>query len=213
MVKTLIITESQKKLILNESVSDEFISILKKNYEFTKRVLKQSSEQVNLNLEFLLTWGASIGGFMRPLNDFISGKYPELSDIELSLIITGVIAIYFADNRKMVSTILNRIKEDGLYKPFKDLLNKSEELQSVFLDFVGSLNITLHKVTNIISYAFIIPLISIIYESISSGIITNDNAKEIALRLSAFGLLTISGIIVRELIIKLIKRFRGPGSE
>ena len=210
MGKTLIITESQKKLILSESVSDEFVSILKKNYEFTKRVLKQSSEQVNLNLEFLLTWGASIGGFMGPLNDFIAGKYPELSDIELSLIITGVISIYFADNRKMVNIIVDKIKEDGLVKPFKDLLNKSEELKSTFLDFMSSLNLTLHKVTNIMSYAFIIPLIPMLYESISNGVISSDNAKEIALRLGAFGLLTISGIIVRELIIKLIKRFKGP---
>jgi hypothetical protein len=210
MTKTLLINESQKKLILNESVNNELIDIIKKNYEFVKKVIKLSSEQINLNLEFLLTWGASIGGFMGPLNDFIAGKYPELSDIELSLIITGVIAIYFADNRKMVNIIVDKIKEDGLVKPFKDLLNKSEELKSTFLDFMGSLNLTLHKITNIMSYAFIIPLIPMLYESISNGVISGDNAKEIALRLGAFGLLTVSGIIVRELIIKLIKRFRGP---
>jgi hypothetical protein len=208
MVKTLIITESQKKLILNESVSDEFISILKKNYEFTKRVLKQSSEQVNLNLEFLLTWGASIGGFMGPLNDFIAGNNPELSDVELSLLITGIVAIHFADNRKMVKTILDKIKEDGLSKPFKKLLNKSEELKKTFIDFISSLNLTLHKLTNLMSYAFVIPLIPMLYESVSNGFISDKDAKEIALRLTAFGVLTVSGIMVREIIIKLIKRFK-----
>ena len=55
-----------------------------------------------------------------------------------------------------------------------------------------------------------LPAIPMLYESISNGVISGDNAKEIALRLGAFGLLTVSGIIVRELIIKLIKRFRGP---
>jgi hypothetical protein len=208
MVKTLIITESQKKLILNESVSDEFISILKKNYEFTKRVLKQSSEQVNLNLEFLLTWGASIGGFMGPLNDFIAGNNPELSDVELSLLITGIVAIHFADNRKMVKTILGKIKEDGLSKPFKKLLNKSEELKKTFIDFISSLNLTLHKLTNLMSYAFVIPLIPMLYESVANGFISDKDAKEIALRLTAFGVLTVSGIMVREIIIKLIKRFK-----
>jgi hypothetical protein len=208
MVKTLIITESQKKLILNESVSDEFISILKKNYEFTKRVLKQSSEQVNLNLEFLLTWGASIGGFMGPLNDFIAGNNPELSDVELSLLITGIVAIHFADNRKMVKTILDKIKEDGLSKPFKKLLNKSEELKKTFIDFISSLNLTLHKLTNLMSYAFVIPLIPMLYESVANGFISDKDAKEIALRLTAFGVLTVSGIMVREIIIKLIKRFK-----
>lgn len=208
MGKTLIITESQKKLILSESVSDEFVSILKKNYEFTKRVLKQSSEQVNLNLEFLLTWGASIGGFMGPLNDFIAGNNPELSDVELSLLITGIVAIHFADNRKMVKTILDKIKEDGLSKPFKQLLNKSEELKKTFIDFISSLNLTLHKLTNLMSYAFVIPLIPMLYESVSNGFISDRDAKEIALRLTSFGVLTVSGIMVREMIIKLIKRFK-----
>jgi hypothetical protein len=208
MGKTLIITESQKKLILSESVSDEFVSILKKNYEFTKRVLKQSSEQVNLNLEFLLTWGASIGGFMGPLNDFIAGNNPELSDVELSLLITGIVAIHFADNRKMVKTILDKIKEEGLSKPFKQLLNKSEELKKTFIDFISSLNLTLHKLTNLMSYAFVIPLIPMLYESVANGFISDRDAKEIALRLTSFGILTVSGIMVREMIIKLIKRFK-----
>lgn len=208
MGKTLIITESQKKLILSESVSDEFVSILKKKYEFTKRVLKQSSEQVNLNLEFLLTWGASIGGFMGPLNDFIAGNNPELSDVELSLLITGIVAIHFADNRKMVKTILDKIKEDGLSKPFKQLLNKSEELKKTFIDFISSLNLTLHKLTNLMSYAFVIPLIPMLYESVANGFISDRDAKEIALRLTSFGILTVSGIMVREMIIKLIKRFK-----
>jgi hypothetical protein len=210
MTKTLLINESQKKLILNESINDELSNIIKKNYEFTKRVIKLSSKQVNLNLEFLLTWGSIIGGFTGPLNNFIVGKYPELSDTELSLIITGVVVIYFTDNRKMVNTVVDKIKEDGLVKPFKDLIDKSEELKKTFLDFIGSLNLTLHKITNIMSYAFLIPLLPILYESASSGVISGDAAKEIALRLGAFGLLTVSGVILRELIIKLIKRFKGP---
>jgi hypothetical protein len=210
MTKTLLINESQKKLILSESINDELSNIIKKNYEFTKRVIKLSSKQVNLNLEFLLTWGSIIGGFTGPLNNFIVGKYPELSDTELSLIITGVVVIYFTDNRKMVNTVVDKIKEDGLVKPFKDLIDKSEELKKTFLDFIGSLNLTLHKITNIMSYAFLIPLLPILYESASSGVISGDAAKEIALRLGAFGLLTVSGVILRELIIKLIKRFKGP---
>jgi hypothetical protein len=145
---------------------------------------------------------------MGPLNDFIAGNNPELSDVELSLLITGIVAIHFADNRKMVKTILDKIKEDGLSKPFKKLLNKSEELKKTFIDFISSLNLTLHKLTNLMSYAFVIPLIPMLYESVANGFISDKDAKEIALRLTAFGVLTVSGIMVREIIIKLIKRFK-----
>jgi hypothetical protein len=47
-----------------------------------------------------------------------------------------------------------------------------------------------------------------LYESVSNGFISDKDAKEIALRLTAFGVLTVSGIMVREIIIKLIKRFK-----
>jgi len=207
MNKTILINEGQKKLILKESINDSFGEIIKGSYEFTKKIIKMSSEQMGMNLEFLLTWGASIGGFVGPLNDFIAGKFPELSDMELSLIITGVISLYYIDNKETVKKILGKIKEVGLYDEFGVLLKKSGELKSTFVDFITSLNITLHKVTNIMSYAFIIPIIPIIYESVNSGVISSSDYKEIALRLSSFGLLTVAGVLVRELFGKLIKRF------
>jgi hypothetical protein len=37
--------------------------------------------------------------------------------------------------------------------------------------------------------------------------IDSKDAKELALRIGAFGLLTVSGIVVKELFSKLIKRF------
>ena len=209
MNKTLLITESQKKLILLESVNENFSETIRKNYEFVKKVIKMSSEQMGINLEFLLTWGASIGGFVGPLNDFIAGKFPDLSDVELSLIITGIISIYYLDNKKLITKIVDEIKNRGLSSVFSSAVKKGGELRDTFFDFLSSLNLTLHKVTNIMSYAFIIPLIPMIYESVSNGVLDFSDGKEIALRLGSFGLLTVSGIIIRELIVKLIKRFRG----
>jgi hypothetical protein len=207
MSKTLLINESQKKLILLESINDEFGDVIKKNYDFAKKIIKISSEQISINLEFLFTWGATIGGFIGPLNDFIVGRFPELSDVELSLILTGVIAVHYVDNKRTVNRIMEHIKEKGIFDVFSSVLKKSEELKTTFLNFISSLNLTLHKVTNIMSYAFIIPLIPMIYESVSNGILTIDAGKEIALRLGSFGLITITGVTLREFIIKLINRF------
>lgn len=207
MNKTILINESQKKLILLESVNDDFGNTIEKNYKFVKKVIKLSSEQIGINIEFLFTWGATIGGFIGPLNDFIVGLRPNISDVELSLILTGVIAVHYVDNKETVNKILKHIKENGVFDIFTSTIKKSEELKKTFLNFVSSLNLTLHKVTNIMSYAFIIPIIPMIYNSVSNGVLTVDDGKEIALRLSSFGLLTITGIALREFILKLIRRF------
>jgi hypothetical protein len=195
MRKTILITESQKRVLLRESVNKEVGDMVKQNYEFAKNVINQTSEQIGLNLQFLITWGASIGGFVGPLNEFIQGKFPDLSEMEVSLILTGIIATYYIDNKKLVAKILNEIKGLGLMGEFTSVLRKSSQLKETFIQFIESLNITLHKVTNIMSYAFIIPIID------------SKDAKELALRIGAFGLLTVSGIVVKELFSKLIKRF------
>lgn len=205
---TILINESQKRRILLESSGGKFSDIIKRNYEFTKEILTKSSSQIGINFEFLLTWGASIGGFVGPLNDFISGKYPELSDLEISLILTGIISSYYVDNKEMVKKVFSKLKEKGLFNVFKTALNKSQELKKVFFDFIESLGITLHKVTNILSYTFVIPLIPMLYNLSKSGINSGDDVQEIIKRLTGFGLLTVSGILAKELIAKIIKRFR-----
>jgi hypothetical protein len=208
MSATLLINENQKRIILRESVNDEFGDMVKQNYKFVKDVLKMSSQQMGMNFEFLFTWGASIGGFIGPLNEFISGRFPNVSDMEMSLILTGIIATFYMNNKEMIRKILERIKSEGLSEEFKTSLNKANQLKSTFVDFMDGLNITLHSVTNIMSYAFIIPLIPIVYSAVISGAFKTGDAKEIAIRLSSFGVLTVSGIVVKELFSKLIRVFK-----
>lgn len=204
---TIIINEEQKKRILLESSGGSMSELIKKNYDFTKDILTKSSSQIGLNFEFLITWGASIGGFVGPLNDFIAGIHPEFSEIDISLLLTGIIASYYVDNKEMIKKVYYKIKERGIFDAFKTLLKKSEELKTVFFEFIESLGITLHKVTNILSYTFVIPLIPMLYNLSQEGVNSNTEIYEIVKRLTGFGLLTVSGILTKELISKIIRRF------
>lgn len=209
MAITIIITESQKRRLLNEGGGGgNFSDVIKKNYDLVKDIISKSSSQIGLNLEFLITWGASIGGFVGPLNDFISGQNPDFSDLDISLILTGIIANYYIDNKSLVNKIATTIKERGLTDSFKKYLRKSRELKKVFFQFVESLGITLHKVTNILSYTFILPLLPMLYDMAKTGADSKD-IKELIQRLSGFGILTVSGIVLKELITKIVRRFKG----
>jgi hypothetical protein len=66
---------------------------------------------------------------------------------------------------------------------------------------------TLSSVTNIMSYAFIIPILPILWDMSQTGV-TKPEVKEIVIRLMSFGLTAISGNTLRELITKLVNRFR-----
>jgi hypothetical protein len=208
MKTTIIINEQQKKLILKESIVDNIRKSIEEGYEYTTKVLSDVKKDYGLNLEFLITWGASIGGFIAPVGDFVQGKYPQITDIELSLILTGIIAVHYLDNKKQIEKILLKIKEEGLSDVFKVGLKKSNELKNTLFNFLESLNITLFKVSKIMSYAFIVPILLMIFNMVKSGQISPSDAKEITIRIVGSGVVSLSGIVVRDLVTKLIKRFR-----
>jgi len=203
----IIISSKQAGKLLKEEFKGEFLSTVEKLYYNTKEVLEKTSSQIGENLKFLITWGASIGGLIGPINDYINDEFPELNELEISLILTGVIANYYFDNQKIIGKLYDKIKEKGLSDVFNGVMLKSEELKRTFVSFIESLNITVHKMSNILSYAFIIPLIPLIYNGVSKGYITNSEINEIVERLVSFGLITLSGLSIRQLVTKLIKRF------
>ena len=204
----IIITEQQTRIILTESTSEELGNIIKQNTERAINILKESQAQMGLNLQFLFTWGAGIGGFMGPVEDFIRGRFPELSEQELIYILIGVIATYFIDNKKIVSKIYTEIQENGLGKVFEVVLRKTDTLKNTFLDFIQSLGVTFHKITNMVSYLFILPLIPPLANLVFNGSLGNMDSRELAMRIIGFAGVTISGIIFRELILKMVRRFK-----
>jgi hypothetical protein len=208
MKVTVLINEQQRKKILLESSFDQVGDIVKQNYNFVRKILKDSSKQMGMNLEFLVTWGASIGGFIGPLNDYIQGKFSEISGTDLSLILTGVMSMYYLDNKDLIKRIISKIKERGLSDIFSVAVKKSEEFKTVFFEFISSLNLTLHKVTNIMSYTFILPIIPMLFQLAQSGEFNQSDIRQISMRLAGFGLLTVSGNIIREIFTKIINRFK-----
>lgn len=207
MKLTVVINESQRKVLITESISDELIGVLKTNYDTVKKIIDETSDEFLGHFNILISWGATIGGLIEPLSRFIRGNFSGLSDTELNIILMGVIAIYFQNNKSKVKEIINIIEERGLKEPFKEALRKSEEFKKAFIDFMESLNLHLFKVTNLMSYAFLAPILFYLAEYATSGEIDSATVKEITNRLIASGLLTVSSVGLKNSISQILKRF------
>lgn len=202
----ILITEEQRKVLIVESLGSKLGNAVKDSYEFMKKTLDEVKGITQTNLEFLLTWGSAIGGFMGPINDWVAGKHPELNDLELSLVITAIAATIFLDNKKTIRDLIKLLNEKNLREIYLEGLKKSEDLKKVFFGFIGSLNITFNKVTNMLAYSFLIPLLPMLFQ-MSDDEFDVRQIKQIVVRVMSFGLLTISSIILRELITKILNRF------
>jgi len=207
MKMNILITESQERMLLIESIGDELGNVISQNESLGKSITHKIKELIGIDKVALLTFGATIGGFIAPVNQFIEGKFPHMSDVDVSLLLTGVIATFFYNTPKLMEKIKSLISEKGLESEFEETLSKTKELYSSFFDFMESLNITLFKVSNILGFAFLIPLLPYIHEIAQNNLSTEDIHKIIKSVLS-YGVITVSSVIFKEVMTKLIKRFR-----
>ena len=207
-MRTIIITEQQRRVILSEMAKNEIDKTIGENDKLLKRIAKDASEQINFDLKILGTFSLSIGGLMGPVEQFLSGEFPEFSPMERSLILAGIAIQYVLDNKKPLSLLLSKIKEKGLYDAYKAALEKTELLKDSFLSFVESLGVSVKKTSNIIGYTFLIPLVPLLYQISTSGDFNENQIFEVIKRLSGFVALNVGGISLKELLNLIVKRFR-----
>ena len=202
-----LITESQLKLILQEQDQSKMSDYMKEMYSYTKNLVEKSKKIYGLNLKLLLTWGASIGGFVLPLDNFIKTGRFELNDVEQTLILIGIACSIFYDNSRTLKLIYKKIKENGLEDVFKEVLVKSKNLKSSFLRFLSSVNVTVSSSLDLLAYSFLIPIITDILDASVNGGDIEIMSKTIAKRLIASGVVIVSQVFLSETIKKLIKKF------
>jgi hypothetical protein len=201
-----LIKESQLKLILNEENNSRITESVKVLNEYTVNLVKQLKSFYGLNLKMLLTWGTSVGGLMMPLDNFIKSGNFNLSEREEILIIGAVASLLFFENQKNISTLMKKIKEDGLLDVFEIIKNKGEELKNSFVDFLLSLKVSIGSFLEMTAYAFLIPIIFDILNVVDQSITIRQGSLLVTERILASGVVFLSKEVIYNVIRKIIKR-------
>jgi hypothetical protein len=202
-----LINESQLRIILQEQDQSRMSDYMKELYSFTSNLVTKVKKTFGLNLKLLLTWGASVGGLVMPLDNFIRTGRFELTEEQMTLILVGVACTYFYENSKELKKILIKIKEEGLEDVFKEVLVKSKNLKKSFLRFLSSINVTLGSSLDLITYSFLIPIIADIAYLGKGEVDMQTTAMIVAKRLVASGVVTVGQIALTDTIKKILKRF------
>lgn len=206
MVMNFIITESQLKLILEGRTSPRFSEYVRKMYSFTNKLISKVQKKYKLNLSLLTTWGTAVGGLVMPLDNYIKTNNLSLDDNQTALILIGIASAYFLDNKKLFGKIIEKIKEEGIYEIFKNVISKSEDLKFTFTSFIKSLNTTLESVTDILSYAFLIPIVMDLQQLAQKNSDLLETSEIVAERLMVSGIVVVSGVALVNLINKMLDR-------
>lgn len=201
----LILTESQFIKLLKEEKQEELHQVFNESRKFTKNLIKDVKNQYGIDFKFALTWGSVIGGFVGPISRYMEGKYTNLSQSEINLICFGIILTFFFDNKEKLKEVLEIIKEKKLVTFFDRALMKAFDLKDAFLNFLSSLNLTFSKVSNMMAYTFLVPVVPLLLE------LPDLSEEQISLISTGVGHYMgslFSSKIVSEVIQKMIERFR-----
>jgi hypothetical protein len=201
----LILTESQFIKLLKEEKQEELHQVFNNSRKFTKNLIKDVKNQYGIDFKFALTWGSVIGGFVGPISRYMEGKYTNLSQSEINLICFGIILTFFFDNKEKLKEVLEIIKEKKLVTFFDRALMKAFDLKDAFLNFLSSLNLTFSKVSNMMAYTFLVPVVPLLLELPD---LSEEQFSLIATGVGHYMGSLFSSKIVSEVIQKMIERFR-----
>jgi hypothetical protein len=203
----IILTESQLKKILTEERKKDVQFVLDDSKKFVRKLIIDAKQQFNIDFTFALTWGSVIGGFVGPVSKYLEGTYPNLTHSDIVLLSFGVLLTFFSENKEKLRNVLNLIKEKGLITMFNIALMKSYDLKESFTEFLKSLGVTVTKVSNMMIYCFLIPLIPMI-KDIADMSLTSDQMQIIMKSFITYGGAIIGKSVVSEVLKKMVKRFK-----
>lgn len=203
----IILTESQYIKLLRENEENEIEQTFSKSKSLAKKILSDVKKQYNIDFTFLATWGSVIGGFAGPVLEYLNNRYPHLSEGDISLICFGIILTFFSSNKEKLNKVLQILKEKKLVTFFDRALMKSYELRDAFFGFIESLNVTFSKVSNMIAYTFLVPLVPLI-KNLSELDLSQEQMNLIVMGVAHYTGGLIASNVVTSLVREMMKRFK-----
>lgn len=199
-----IISQNQLNVIVEQNSPNDITDNLRKLYDFTRELIDKSMSIWGLNAKFLITWGASLGGMILPLKNWLETQNFEITKEQTFLLLLGIACNYYYDNSDFIRKVMQKIKDEGLLDIFKKLYQKSEELKNGLVEFLRSLKIFGDSMTSIMSYAFVLPILGDIYQMVGGEDIF-ESAKIISQRIAASGVVLIVGHSLTSFIEKILR--------
>jgi hypothetical protein len=208
----IILTESQYLNLLVERNENKILGVFEKSKDFAKKIFNDVKKQFGIDFTFLGTWGSVIGGFSGPIASYLEGHYPNLDEQDITLITFGIILTFFSSNKEKLNKVLQLIKEKGIITFFDRALLKAYDLRDAFVGFLESLNLTISKVSNMLAYCFLIPLVPLLKE-ISDLDLSKDQIDLIVSGIGHYAAVSGMSKIVESMVSSILKRFKNSDTE
>jgi len=200
----ILVTEEQYKIILTESVGSDLKELAKSTIEYAKNLKKRALKDFGVSFRFLITWGSAIGGIGKPLEEFLKGENPELTETQITKIMVAALAMIYYNNKSQIQDLYQDLKTEGLLPILKKVVSKGKILMRVFKQFMKNLATMGHQFADIMSYTYLIPLVGYLDYMYKDESFTINEFNDILSRLLVSGAFIVGGNMVKDILMKVV---------
>lgn len=200
----ILITESQNKLLITEGVGETLKKVYEHSGDYSADLYKRVKKRLGLNTKILLTFGSLVGSLIEPCENYLAGKYPNLSEDQLLLLVIGIVSVMFVERRELTREIIGKIRNENLEPEFRDGLKKTKKLVNSFQKFLATGVSTAAFASDVMSYIYMIPLLGYLTIFLQGQGLSGDEITELVNRLSMIGVLHISTEVLRDIVNRII---------
>jgi len=193
----VILTENQYKKLLMESFKSTVSNVLSNVSEFTRRVIKDATQQLKFDFRFLLTYGAGIGAILKSVYEYLEGNFIGLSTNEIAGLTVMAVAVVFYENKDL-KKLINKVDSSKL----SNAISYTDNLKNKFTHLLKVLGLSIHRTSNIISYSFLVPVLSILIEVVTKHGINSTQFDMLVESLSTSVAVAIPGVAIRDILFK-----------
>jgi hypothetical protein len=203
----IVISEEQYRLLMEENFKNNLISKLESFKKFTTDVLNDLKRSFNFNIKFGLTYGAGIGVLLSHVNEFLSGKYPQLTDSEIKMLAMTAIMIVFFETKDVIKNekLQNKVDDLGLTNELAETVNHVGTLKQKIEMILKSLDASIWRATDIVGYTFLLPILNEMSKYMSTWDISNVDWSTLAKSISIATGIILSGHVLKKMFEKLSK--------
>jgi hypothetical protein len=193
----VILTENQYKKLLRESFKSTVSNVLSNVSEFTLKVIKDATQQLKFDFRFLLTYGSGIGAILKSVYEYLEGNFVGLSTNEIAGLTVMAVAVVFYENKDL-KELLNKVDSSKL----SNAVSYTDNLKNRFTHLLKVLGLSIHRTSNIISYSFLVPVLSILIEVVTKHGIESTQFDMLVDALSISVAVAIPGVAIRDILFK-----------
>ncbi len=200
----ILIKETQTKILITEGVSEILKGIYEDTIDYSADLYKRVVNKFGINVRILLTFSAAIGGIARPLEEYLAGKYPELNEEEIIMLVVAIVSILWNENRNIVKEFVGKIQTLGIDDEFKDGLKKAKKLQSSFSRFMLTVLQGGATLSDIAAYTYMIPLVGHLVMVLQGQDFSPEQIEMLVRRLSLIGVFHVSTAVLQMIVDRIL---------